>query len=171
MNKEVIDKCLDFAEGNKGKFTILMVKKSNFPESLIEGTEKQQAINDFASQGLKTRQIAEKMNCTQPNVVEHMRNYRRGVAFYSEWCDFWKFAAPVRKTPVEEAFKDVLSADEIGQYKSKNIICVGDFLTLTVTMSYKQLSSFLSSLDTDKKTKIFKNIKQMCYDVLTSEEI
>ena len=171
VKKEIIDKCLDFAEGNKGKFTILMVKKPNFPKSLIEGTEKQQVINNYASQGLTTRQIAEKTKCTQPNIVEHIRNYRRGVAFYSEWCEFWEFAATVRKTPVDVAFKNILSSDEIVLYKSKGVFNVGDFVMLTVTTSYKQLSSALGGLDADKKDEIFKKIKHMCYDVLTSEDI
>ena len=44
MNREIIDKCLDFAEGKKGTFTILTVKKPDFPENLISGTEKQQTL-------------------------------------------------------------------------------------------------------------------------------
>lgn len=170
MNKEIIDKCLDFAEGNKGKFTILMVKKPNFPDSLIEGTERQQIIINYVKEGLTTRQIAEKMNCTQPNVVEHMRNYRRGVDFFNEWREFWEFATTIRKTPIDVAFKKLLNSEEVESYKSKNISSVEDFLLLTVTTSVKQLSNMLGGLDADKKAEMFKVVKQMCYEVLTSED-
>lgn len=170
MEREIIDKCLDFAEGNKGKFTILMVKKPNFPDSLIEGTEKQKVIKEYAEQGLTTRQIAEKMHCTQPNIVEHLRNYRRGVAFYREWCEFWEFIEDIRKTPVDIAFKNVLSDKEIEIYKSKNVLNVEDFLTLTVTISVKQLLDLLDGLDVEKKAKLFKAIKKMCYEVLDTKD-
>lgn len=89
MNREIIDKCLDFAEGKKGTFTILTVKKPDFPDNLISGTEKQQTINGYVKEGYSTRQIAEIMGCSQPNIVEHLRQYKKSVAFYDEWTAFW----------------------------------------------------------------------------------
>lgn len=57
MNREIIDKCLDFAEGKKGTFTILTVKKPDFPENLISGTEKQQTINGYVKEGYSTTKM------------------------------------------------------------------------------------------------------------------
>ena len=82
MNREIIDKCLDFAEGKKGTFTILTVKKPDFPENLISGTEKQQTINGYVKEGYSTRQIAEIMGCSQPNIVEHLRQYKTESEYF-----------------------------------------------------------------------------------------
>lgn len=168
MNKELIDKCLDFAEGNKGKFTILMAKKAGFPDTLIVGTEKQRVINDYVEQGLPTRKIADKLGCTQPNIVEHMRQYKRGVAFYREWCEFWEFAAPVRQASFAVSFNKILSGEEICRYREEDgIETVGDFLNLAVTKSTTQIYKMLNGLDAEKKEAIFNQIRKMCYDLLT----
>lgn len=166
MTKELIDKCLDFAEGNKGKFTILMAKRENFPNTLIEGTEKQKTIKEYADKNLTTRQIAEIMGCTQPNIVEHMRQYKRSVAFYSEWCEFWEFIAEVRRTPIDVAFQDILSEGDIELFKKKDVDTVGDFLNLLVT-SVDKMSRKSQSVSAEQKNRMFKRIKEMCYELLT----
>lgn len=165
MEKELIDKCLDFAEGCKGKFTILMAKKPDFPETLIRGTEKQQLINNYSEQGLSTFQIAKKLGCTQPNVVEHMRQYKKSAAFYCEWCKFWEFTEEVRKTPLAVAFKGILDEQEIVDYSSKGVTTVGDFLHLAVTVRTGRMSDKLNNLDARRKGQMFSRIKQMCYDI------
>lgn len=167
ITRELIDKCLDFAEGCKGKFAILMVKKTNFPNTLIEGTEKQQIIKGYKEQGLTTRQIADIMGCKHPNIVEHMRQYKKSVAFYGEWCEFWEFAAEVRRTPVAIAFQDILSENDIKLYNKKKIETVGDFLNLSVTTSVQEVSKTLNGLDAENKNRLFNCIREMCYDLLT----
>lgn len=166
MEKELIDKCLDFAEGRKGKFTILMAKKPDFPETLIRGTEKQQLINNYSNQGMSTFQIAEKLGCTQPNVVEHMRQYKKSAAFYYEWCEFWEFTEELRKTPISVAFASILDGQTISDYNSRKIITVGDFLNLTVTVRGARVYDKLKGLDGDLKGKMFDSIRQMCYKML-----
>lgn len=166
MNKELIDKCLDFAEGKKGKFTILMVKKPEFPDNLIEGTEKQREINGYVELGLPTRQIAEKLGCSQPTVVEHMRQYKKSVAFHREWCEFWEFSADVRQTPIGAAFNDILADAEIEEYRSKGVEMVGDFLRLSVTMRTTRLYNMLSGLDARKMAALFGCIRELCYSSL-----
>lgn len=168
MTEELIDKCLDFAEGNKGKFTILMVKKPGFPETLIEGTKKQREINDYIRQGFTTREIADKMGCSQPNVLEHMRQYKKSAAFYGEWCKFWEFAAQVRQAPIAACFKGILSDSEINWCWGKKIKTVGDLLNLAVTNSTTQMYKTMIGLDAEKKAAIFQKIKEMCYENLQS---
>lgn len=166
MEKELIDKCLDFAEGRKGKFTILMAKKPDFPDTLIRGTEKQQLINDYAKQGLTTFEIAEKLECTQPNVVEHMRQYRKSAAFYNEWCRFWEFAADVRQAPIAAVFRDISSDSEIREYAAKGVETVGDFLRLAVTMKTARMCDKLNGLDAKRKSEMFSRIRELCYNIL-----
>lgn len=165
MEKELIDKCLDFAEGCKGKFTILMAKKPDFPETLIRGTEKQRLINDYARQGFTTFQIADKLKCSQPNVVEHMRQYKKSAAFYCEWCNFWEFVENVRQVPVAVAFKNILTAEEIADYDLKGIKTIGDLLRLAVTMKTARMCDRLNGLDARRKGEMFDRIRQMCYEL------
>ena len=175
MTKEIIDKCLDFAEGNKGKFTILTTKKPNFPDTLIEGTERQQIIKAYLDEGYTTRETGAKMGCTSPNIVEQMRQYKKSVAFHGEWCSFWEFATSVRQTAFADAFCGVLQDNEIEEYLRKDVLTVGDFLRLTVTMSTTALTRKLNTrmviLDATKKAVMFGRIKQMCYDVLSCSEV
>ena len=170
MDKNIIDKCLDFAEGNKGKFTILMAKKPGFPDTLIDGTEKQRLIKGYVKQGIPTRQIADMLGCTQPNIVEHMRQYKKSVAFYGEWCEFWEFAADVRQTPVAIAFAGVLTGEEIADYIRRGIVTVGDFLTLSVTVSVEKLLK-INGLDASKKAALFDCIRNLCYGTLGAEDL
>ena len=169
MTYEKIDKCLDFAEGNKGKFTILMAKKPEFPENLLTGTtEKQHIIIEYVSQGYTTRQIADILKCTQPNIIEHLRQYRKGRMFYDEWCEFWQFSENVRKTPILMAFAGILLEEEMQKYQKKGIKTVGDYLHFAVTM---KTSKFCNMLGEDKaeanhKTDLFKCIREMCYKEL-----
>ena len=163
MEKELIDKCLDFAEGKKGKFTILMAKGPDFPDTLIKGTPKQQLINEYAQQGLTTFQIADKMRCSQPNIIEHMRQYKKSAAFYFEWCSFWEYSALVRDIAVAEAFGGILSSQEIFDYKSKGVETVGDFIRLAVTMKTAKMCNKLSCLDARRKSQMFDRIRQACY--------
>lgn len=165
MEKELIDKCLDFAEGKKGKFTILMAKKPNFPVTLIEGTPKQQLINEYAQQGFTTFQIADEMGCTQPNIVEHMRQYKKSAAFYYEWCEFWEFTAKIRQTPIATAFKGILVGEEINEYRAKGVETVGDFLRLAVTMKTARMCDRLNGLDAARKGEMFDSIRKMCYSL------
>ena len=166
MNKELIDRCLDFAEGKKGKFTILMAKKPNFPESLIEGTDTQKEIVAYVNDGLSTRKIAEIMGCTHVNIVNHLRQYKTGVAFYADWCEFWEFAADVRQIPVSVAFDGLLSEDELHGFKRRNINTVGDFINMTVTISITQIYRNLPYFHAESKERLFEKIKTMCYDLL-----
>ena len=75
MNREIIDKCLDFAEGKKGTFTILTVKKPDLPENLISGTEKQQTINGYVKISIHApREGGDRMNdimLTMQNISIH----------------------------------------------------------------------------------------------------
>lgn len=167
MDKELIDKCLDFAEGNKGKFTILMAKKSNFPNTLLSGTEKQQKINGYAEQGLATKEIAQIMGCSPANITERIRQHRKSVAFYGEWCEFWEFIADVRQTAIGTAFAHILSEIEIADYKYKEIVTVGDFLRLSVSVSTTEMYKTLTGLDAEKKVMLFDCIREMCYQLLT----
>ena len=162
MEKELINKCLDFAEGRKGKFTILMAKKPDFPDTLIRGTEKQQIINGYAQQGLNTFQIAEKMGCSQPNVIEHMRQYKKSATFYWEWVRFWEFIADVRQIPVSIAFAGILSEQEIEEYKFKGVNTVEDFLRLAVTMKTARMCDRLGGLDAKRKGEMFDRIRERC---------
>lgn len=166
MNKELIDRCLDFAEGKKGKFTILMAKKPNFPESLIEGTDTQKEIVAYVNDGLSTRKIAEIMGCTHVNIVNHLRQYKNGVAFYADWCEFWEFAADVRQIPVSVAFDGLLSEDELRTFKRRNINTVGDFINMTVTISITQIYRNLPCFHAESKERLFERIKEMCYALL-----
>ena len=166
MNKELIDRCLDFAEGKKGKFTILMAKKPSFPESLIEGTDKQREINKYVSEGLPTRKIADIMGCTHVNIVNHLRQYKNGVAFYHEWCEFWEFAERVRQTPVSVAFEGLLTEEEFQGFQRRGIITVEDFITMTVTISITQIYRNLPCFRAESKERLFVRIKEMCYDLL-----
>lgn len=166
MNKEMIDKCLDFAEGRKGKFTILMAKKKDFPDTLKKGTFKQQEINQYVEQGLSTRQIAEIMGCTQPNIIEHLRQYRKSVAFYNDWIEFWEFAATVRQTPICAVFDGVLSEMDFSFYSRKGINTVGDFLELSVTGTATKMSKVLNGLSAETKKLLFGRIKEECYMLL-----
>lgn len=167
VTREQIEKCLDFAEGKKGKFTILMAKRPDFPETLLNGTEKQRIINEYLEKGYTTRQIAEVLNCTQPNIVEHMRQYRKGREFYDVWCEFWEFAKDMRKTPITVAFKDVLSCEEIMKYQSKGIETVEDYLRLAVTIKSRGLCGLLGEDNADTKGALFECMKQMCLKILT----
>lgn len=168
MNREIIDKCLDFAEGKKGTFTILTVKKPDFPENLISGTEKQQTINGYVKEGYSTRQIAEIMGCSQPNIVEHLRQYKKSVAFYDEWTAFWGFVAEVRQTPIRVGFGDMLSEEVYAIFEKKEIQTVEDFLLLSVRHSTTKMIKILGQkLTADKKAELFQAIKEKCYDLLT----
>lgn len=166
MEKELINKCLDFAEGRKGKFTILMAKKPDFPETLIRGTEKQQLINACAQQGLNTFQIADKLGCSQPNVIEHMRQYKKSATFYWEWVRFWEYIAEVRMLTVSVAFAEILSAQEVGEYKFKGVETVEDFLRLAVTMKTARMCDRLGGLDAKRKGEMFDRIRLLCYSLL-----
>lgn len=168
MNKELIDKCLDFAEGNKGKFTILMIKKQGFPDTLIEGTEKQQEINKHIKNGLTIRETAEIMHCTHPNVAEHLRNYRRGVEFYYEWCEFWEYIIDIRQQAISSVFEDILNESRISVLSNKNIVTIGDFLTFTVTTKATDIFQLFKrkDFDADIKSKLFNRIREMCYKKL-----
>ncbi len=170
MNKEMIDKCLDFAEGHKGKFTILMAKKKDFPETLKMGTPKQQEINQFVEQGLATRQIAEMMGCTQPNIMEHLRQYKRSVSFYNDWIEFWGFAAPLRQTPICVVFDGILSEDDFSFYSKKGINTVEDFLNLSVHGTATNMSKTLNGLTAEIKTLLFKRLREQCYELLPHGE-
>ena len=166
MNKELIDRCLDFAEGKKGKFTILMAKKPNFPGSLIEGTHKQKEIVAYVNDGLSTRKIAEIMGCSHVNIVNHLRQYKNGVAFYADWCEFWEFAADVRQIPISVAFDGLISKDELRTFKRRNINTVGDFINMTVTLSITQIYRNLPYFHAESKGRLFGRIKEMCYELL-----
>lgn len=167
MNKELIDKCLDFAEGKKGKFTILMSKKSNFPDTLLEGTERQQLIDGYVKAGLSTKEIAEAMECSTANITEQIRKHKKSISFYGEWREFWEFAAAVRKAPIADAFSDILPEYEIADYEYKDILTVGDFLQFSVSMSTTSMYKALIGLDAEKKGKLFEHIREMCYQLLT----
>lgn len=166
MEKELINKCLDFAEGRKGKFTILMAKKPDFPDTLIKGTEKQRIINGYAQEGLNTFQIADKIGCSQPNVIEHMRQYKKSAAFYWEWVCFWEYIAEVRLLTVSVAFAGILSGQEIEEYKSKGVETVEDFLRLAVTMKTARMCDRLGGLDAKRKGEMFDRIRLLCYSLL-----
>lgn len=166
MEKALINKCLDFAEGRKGKFTILMAKKPDFPETLIKGTEKQQRINEYVEQGLDVAQIADRLSCSKPNVFEHMRQYKKSAAFYDEWCSFWKFIGSVREVPIDVAFTAILTEKELNEYKAKGVCVVGDFLRLSVTMKTARMCDRLNGLDAQRKKEMFDCIRQMCYKEL-----
>lgn len=166
MNKEQINKCLDFAEGCKGKFTILTSKKPDFPDTLLQGTQRQREINGYAAQNMTTRQIAETLGVSQPNIVEHMRQYKKSVAFHGEWCDFWVFAENVRCVPVSDAFGSILSEDKLAEYRRKGIETVGDFLRLAVTMPSSRMCDKLNGLTAGTKALLFERIKEMCYSEL-----
>ena len=167
LDRELIDKCLDFAEGHKGKFTILMAKKEDFPENLKKGTPKQQKINKYVEDGLVTRQIAELMGCTQPNIVEHLRQYKKSVSFYKEWIVFWEFVAPLRQTPICAVFDGILSEDDFSFYSKKGINTIEDFLQLSVTGTATKMSKILNGLSSEIKTLLFQRIRERCYDLLT----
>lgn len=169
MEQEQIDKCLGFAEGNKGKYTIRQTKNSEFPENLLRGTEKQRKIKEYIDEGYTTRQVAEAMQCTQPTIVEHMGQYRKGVKFHNEWCEFWGFIQKIRKIPISEAFKDILTEKEMEKYKKKGITTVGDYLKLSVTMTSGRFCAMLGEKEAEKnhKAEIFQCVKEMCYELLT----
>lgn len=162
MERELINKCLDFAEGRKGKFTILMAKKPDFPETLIRGTEKQQLINACAQEGLNTFQIADKLGCSQPNVIEHMRQYKKSAAFYWEWVCFWEYIEAVRLLTVRIAFEGILTDQEMEEYKLKGVETVEDFLRLAVTMKTARMCDRLGGLDAKRKGEMFDRIREKC---------
>ena len=169
MEREKIELCLDFAEGKKGKFTILMAKKPNFPESLIEGTEKQQKIMKYANDGLTTRQIAKIMECSSPTIVEHIGQYKRGVAFYKDWCEFWEFSKEIREMPVEDAFDGLVKDITMQSFLKNGILTVGDFLLMVVTTSKQAIYNKCHGFKAADNSRIFEHLKELCFAVARCE--
>lgn len=108
------------------------------------------------------------MGCSQPNIVEHLRQYKKSVAFYDEWTAFWGFVAEVRQTPIRVAFGDMLSEEVYAIFEKKEIQTVEDFLLLSVRHSTTKMIKILGQkLTADKKAELFQAIKEKCYDLLT----
>lgn len=169
MERERIEMCLDFAEGKKGKFTILMAKKPNFPDTLIEGTEKQKQIMGYVEQEKSTRQIAEIMGCSHPTIVEHIKQYRRGVAFHKDWCEFWDFISEIRKVPVSLAFDGILSEEMLASFQKNHVDTVGDFLTMVVTTSKQTIYNKCKGFNATANSRIFDRLREMCFAVAPCE--
>ena len=170
MEREKMELCLDFAEGKKGKFTILMAKKPNFPETLIEGTEKQQEIMQYVDDGLTTRQIASLMGCSSPTIVEHIGQYRRGVAFHKDWCEFWDYISDIREMPISEAFDGIVKEETILSFQKNGVYSVGDFLLMFVTMSKKDIyNKNQKCLNATECGIMFERLKEICFSIAPCE--
>lgn len=163
MDKAKILMCLEFAEGKRGKFTIYMSRNANFPNCLIEGTEKQRTIMKYVNEGKTTRQIGEIMGCSHATIAEHIRNYKRGVEFHDTWCEFWEYIKDVREMPIEDAFGDIISADLVSAFKKNGIIAVGDFLLMVVTVSKQKLySKYMIGYNGTVNGQMFDRLRLLC---------
>lgn len=163
--KELIDKCISFCEGKRGNFTINGVKNKDFPENLKLGTEIQQRINNLIKSGLTTRQVAERLGCTQPTVMKHLLYYNKGKEFYNEWQEFWDFILPVREEKLE-VLSDVLTEKEIQLCKKKHIFTVGQFIDVYTHNTLKEAKILSIKVDTEKKSLIFDKIKEQAYSLI-----
>lgn len=167
LTHETIDKCLDFAEGSKGKFTISMAKKPEFPENLILGTtERQRTIKSYREQGYNTRKIAAELGCSQPNIVEHLRQYEKACTFYEEWCEFWEQAELVRGLPFQDTFKELLPEEDLIKYQKRNVGTIGDYLRLSVVKSSSEMLRYFND-DAENKAVIFEEIRKICHQNIT----
>lgn len=179
MNKEIMDKCLDFAEGAKGMFTIRSAKNPGFPGTLLDGSGRQRMIIRYSEQGYSTLKIAEILGVSHPTVIEHMQNYRRNIEFHDEWCAFWEFIAPVRQLPVSEAFVGLLTEFEVSVYAKRGVKTIEDLLRCAVTMPTAKFSRKLNNpptgaawrgLDASRKHELFDRLRELCYQLLATEK-
>lgn len=171
MNKEIIDRCMDFCEGRrkKGQFTILNIKNKHFPHNLLKGNKTQQKINKYIERGLTTREIGKQMGIAQPAVMSHIKYYEKGRDFYFEWCEFWEFITPVRDIALSDAFGDELSEKEKNTCNIIKILNVGDFLMLYAQHSIREIGYMKLRLEAERRSRIFQKLRTMMYHLLDEE--
>lgn len=163
MNKEIVDKCMDFCEGrrDKSRFTIRSVKTGQFPQNLIKGNKTEQKINRYLERGLSTREIAKQLEISQPAVMTHIKYYEKGREFYYEWNEFWEFIEPVKKMKLIDVIGDELSEIEKNACKTMKIFTVGDFIMLYAQHSLREIGYMKIRLGRERKKKIFKKLRDL----------
>lgn len=168
LEKEIIDRCVDFCEGarQKGQFSIKKMKNKHFPQNLLLGNKQQQEINSYLEKGIATREIARIMKLTQPTVISHIQYYQKGKKFYYEWEEFWKFIEPLRGYDLFLIIGDDLTEIEKKSLKRNGILTLGDFLMLFAQRSTREISYMKLRPTAERKHRIFTKIRELLYNML-----
>lgn len=135
MEKELLEKCLDFAEGKKKSQISYSAKAPNFPENLLTGNENEQFVIKHKEEGRTGQEIADLWGKGYRQVTLTLEIHRKKVAFYWEWNKFWEEIAPVRSMLLEPLIEGKIPAAKIKMYKKAGVYTIGDFLSLCTKMS------------------------------------
>lgn len=135
MKKELLDKCLDFAEGKKKSQISYTAKAPNFPENLLMGNENERFVIENKEKGMTGQEIADLWGKGYRQVTLTLEIYRKKSAFYAEWVEFWNEIEPIRSMPLKPLIEGKIPAVKIEMYKKAGVYTVGDFLSLCTQMS------------------------------------
>lgn len=167
-------KCLDFAEGKKGKTLFYGVKNDRFPQSLLDFNETEQAIKEMHDDGLSLSQIGERLHITTQAVSLRSIRIRGKQEFYSEWQEF---TAMLESTgtgirPLIGILEKESDKKEEWEKKLDNagIITIADFIRLTVVCDKNVVGKTLKIKQADI-SRIFACIAGVLEPLLTAYDL
>lgn len=153
IDKSLIEKCFDYMTGTS---FINGVKSADFPNNLLEGTDKQREVVELLNKGMTTREVGELLGVSAMTVSNRHNSYLKGINFYTEWLSFWEFSEPVRKRTIVDLFDDwkrnkELSSKEkhlisrfVTNCNKKDIVTVGDLMFLYASNTQRDARAIIS---------------------------
>lgn len=144
MNIETVDKCLNFASGDKNHQVATGIRNKEFPENLLRGNAKERELRRYKESGVPLNELKRwQGQSTTAGYYYIMDTMQRKEELYNAWAEFWSESEEkIRPMRLSALCKDV--ADEeiqsfLRKLESLGVITVEDFLIDCTTLTLQKM--------------------------------
>lgn len=140
MNIETVDKCLDFASGDKNHQVATRIRNKEFPEILLRGNEKERELRRHKEKGVPLNELKRwQGQSTTAGYYYIMDTIQRKEELYNAWAEFWSESEEkIRPMRLSALCEDVIDRDVqsfLRKLESLGVITVEDFLIDCTTLT------------------------------------
>ena len=144
MNIETVDKCLNFASGEKKYQVATGIRNKEFPENLLRGNEKEREIRRYREEGVPLNELKRwQGQSTTAGYYSIMDTMQRKEELYNAWAEFWSESEKkVRPIRLSVLCKDVTDKDVqsfLRKLESLGVETVEDFLVDCTTLTLAKM--------------------------------
>ena len=144
MNIETVDKCLNFASGDKNHQVATGIRNKEFPENLLRGNSKERELRRYKESGVPLNELQRWQGQSTTSGDRYIRDtMQRKEELYNAWAEFWSESEerirPMRLSALCEDGTDEAIQSFLRKLESLGVVTVEDFLIDCTTLTLQKM--------------------------------
>jgi hypothetical protein len=144
MNIETVDKCLNFASGDKNHQVATGIRNKEFPENLLRGNAKERELRRYKESGVPLNELKRWQGQSTTSGYRYIIDtMQRKEELYNAWAEFWSESEerirPMRLSALCEDVTDEEIQSFLRKLESLGVVTVEDFLIDCTTLTLQKM--------------------------------